>query len=201
MSGTTTDTTTATMKVCCGPLHKGGPDRSARGRSGTALPIDDFGVCSSSKGGRQGYCRACNREQRRLYRKDEPEVLRETRRRWAGNRRMAELAGRYARRMVKLGVLPKPAHCEHPGCTRTDIEFHHTEGYSRDKWLVGAWLCPEHHGTQHVGIKRPNRYKRAAAEDVGTPSRADTIPIRLRGETNEPREAHGQPVPQAEAAA
>lgn len=38
---------------------------------------------------------------------------------------------------AKTKAPPRPKDCQWPGCTRTDLEFHH-QG-------IDKWLCPTHH--------------------------------------------------------
>lgn len=39
-------------------------------------------------------------------------------------------------------------------CSATKVEFHHTDGYDKENWLIGKWLCKQHHADEHVRIRR-----------------------------------------------
>lgn len=52
---------------------------------------------------------------------------------------------------VNSGRFPREA-CSECGDAKTD--FHHTEGYSEDKWFVGLWLCRTHHAELHKELRR-----------------------------------------------
>ena len=49
------------------------------------------------------------------------------------------------------GKLKRPKTCAYPGCTRTDVQFHHT-GTNPTR---GRWLCAKHNDAQHA--KKPGR--------------------------------------------
>lgn len=34
-------------------------------------------------------------------------------------------------------------------CGEAKSQFHHSEGYEKENWFVGTWLCSKHHGEVH----------------------------------------------------
>ncbi len=58
---------------------------------------------------------------------------------------------------VKKGHLLKSP-CE--VCQNINSQFHHGEGYAPDKWLVGKWLCWQHHADAHAEVRNKEWAKR-----------------------------------------
>lgn len=38
-------------------------------------------------------------------------------------------------------------------CGNLRVHFHHTNGYDKENWLVGIWLCPSHHSQLHKKLR------------------------------------------------
>ncbi len=68
-------------------------------------------------------------------------------------------AGRAIARAIKTRRMVSPTRCS--DCkVRGSVLFHHTHGYTRDKWFVGVWICRACHGNRHRlenwGGKKPS---------------------------------------------
>ena len=55
---------------------------------------------------------------------------------------------------IKKGQLSKLP-CEI--CATENVQFHHSEGYEPDKWLIGEWLCVTHHAAAHKAMREKQR--------------------------------------------
>lgn len=132
-------------------------------RCAVVKPIEDFARNPHYSNGRRGVCKKCvalqtrsiyNRnpeaklEKNEVYRKDNwKEILVVRSRRVDPYKNKARQAVGYA---VKTGKFEKKA-CQECGEPRS--QFHHSNGYDKDNWFTGMWLCSKHHHKLHKELR------------------------------------------------
>lgn len=133
-------------------------------KCGQKKSLEGFALHSTGKYGRSGQCKACKAlYTRQYYDKNRERIITRTLAYRARNYerlkqasyvyRKANLESVKARasinNAINSGKLARKD-CEDCGASKENrVEFHHTEGYSKDKWFTGMWLCAVCHGLRH----------------------------------------------------
>ena len=80
-------------------------------------------------------CMDCKAEYARTYKRSDPEK---------------EAARKRVRKAVATGKFKK-LDCQK--CQSAETEFHHTDGYDRENWFTGMWLCRPCHVRVHKELR------------------------------------------------
>lgn len=112
-------------------------------------PREEFHKCSYHSSGINSYCKSCNREQRKIWRKQNPErVMNHTRsQRLKNPEKDRAYASLYM--AVKTGKVHKSGSCEM--CGKQCFTYGHHYDYSKP--LEVTWLCRKCHANIHHSTK------------------------------------------------
>lgn len=99
-------------------------------------------------------CAKCNRKKSSVWRKKNPERVKESKSKWGKTRKRypeKEKAKHAVSQQVKHAHLPHPTtvKCDHKGCEKNADHYHHYAGYSEENWLTVQPLCIQHHYAAH----------------------------------------------------
>lgn len=134
---------------------------------GVVKPLTEFMRESRRKTGYGRLCRPCNAEQSRQayarypktiqarteeYRKKNWDKIKEAM--YKRHDPQKQKARQAVRNAVVAGKFEK-ADCQH--CSDIKTDFHHTEGYDKDHWFTGIWLCRKHHAQIHRELRAQER--------------------------------------------
>lgn len=137
-------------------------------------PISEYSVAKST-GLVNSYCKKCTADwvREKNYRKPEvKERKHKLVKEWyKDNRDKVYKAARLRRNpyedkarsavvnAVKLGKFAKQP-CQ--VCGELRVDFHHSNGYDKDSWFTGMWLCRKHHAAEHVRLRDIKRAREAS---------------------------------------
>lgn len=108
------------------------------------LPKTEFTNHPDHRDGKYTYCMDCSaRRNRELYNKN-PEIFKESNKRWTERNPEKRRAHIMINVAVKSGKIKRPSICE--SCKETKkVEAHHHNGYSEEHILDVVWLCRKCH--------------------------------------------------------
>lgn len=110
-------------------------------------PIEDFGINRRAKDGRQYWCKKAFVIYFKKRRRINPQKVRAAIERWEKKHPDGLKAKAIAQRLVKKGIIVKPALCE--DCQKVPPAHMHHDDYSKPE--VVAHLCCSCHRLRHVG--------------------------------------------------
>lgn len=113
-----------------------------------SLPAASFHKSGTRRDELQIYCKPCNRDRVKAWRKANRDKVSETNRRYRTNNPEKNIAHRRLHKALRDGRLTKPSGCEDCGLAASpeDLQAHH-EDYSKP--LDVEWLCRCCHMRRH----------------------------------------------------
>lgn len=116
-------------------------------------PIEEFTKSSRRRSGYTNLCRECNGIKARQHHQLNREKNRPMKHAYymankekIEARRRARIAVAAVNNAVQQGKMSKQL-CDQ--CGSPQVDFHHTEGYDKEHWFTGVWLCRPHHAMLH----------------------------------------------------
>lgn len=126
------------------------------------LPTSEYHVERRSVRGHRDTCKECaNKQARDWYHKNRQKKLANSevyrKKNWEQIKINAykrldpqkQEARKSVYNAVKRGTFVK----ESCYCGEVKTDFHHSEGYEKDKWFTGVWLCRPHHAEEHRRLR------------------------------------------------
>lgn len=142
-------------------------DEKSCNSCGVVRPLTDFHATNDTASGRRGVCRYCTRQYHgEWYDKNKSEKLVKNesyrKRNWEKIKQRSyqrrdphkARANAAVNNAIKSGSFTKSPCGE---CQEPVADFHHTDGYEKENWFVGKWLCRKHHAQEHVRLRNPRQ--------------------------------------------
>jgi hypothetical protein len=122
---------------------------------GMRQPLTNFGKEGRGKEGLRSKCKVCIAEYMRQYHKLHPaKKPAERNRKDVHNYIQRNRHKRQARQAISDAIehgRMERADCQR--CSAIKTEFHHTQGYDKENYLVGVWVCHDHHLEMHRELR------------------------------------------------